>query len=53
MGMLIIVKLSGKTVGIIVLSIVGALVLCLGMCMTMIMGRTYDSRLMFNKTIGG
>ena len=35
-GKPIVVKLSGKTVGIIALSIVGALILGIGMCMTMV-----------------
>ena len=35
-GKPILVKLSGKTIGTIVLSIVGALVLGVGMCMTMV-----------------
>lgn len=35
-GKRIVVKLSGKTVGIIALSIVGVLILGVGMCMTMV-----------------
>lgn len=35
-GKPIIVKVSGKTVGIIALSVVGALILGVGMCMTMV-----------------
>lgn len=35
-GKPILVKLSGKTIGTIILSIVGALVLGVGMCMTMV-----------------
>lgn len=35
-GKPIFVKLSGKTIGIIILSVVGALVLGVGMCMTMV-----------------
>lgn len=35
-GKSIIVKLNGKTIGIIILSVIGALILGVGMCMTMV-----------------